>query len=93
MAMTSLDDTRASLRSQIAATEASLAALKRDLALAEQAATPTASADNAGNKGNGTTRWPLLPDEYRRYGRQMIVSQVGLQGERGFFPGTCVRRS
>lgn len=25
-------------------------------------------------------KWPLLQDEYRRYGRQMIVDQVGLQG-------------
>jgi adenylyltransferase/sulfurtransferase len=80
MSMTSLEDTCASLRSQIAATEASLAALKGDLAHAEQAATATLSADTAGNKGNGPTRWPLMPDEYRRYGRQMIVSQVGLQG-------------
>ncbi|KAJ5619898.1 hypothetical protein N7510_003882 [Penicillium lagena] len=81
MAMTSLDDTCASLRSQIAATEASLAALKGDLARAEQAATATLSTDTAGNIGNGPTRWPLMPDEYRRYGRQMIVSQVALQGQ------------
>lgn len=25
--------------------------------------------------------WPLLPDEYRRYGRQMIVDQIGLPGQ------------
>lgn len=27
-----------------------------------------------------TSRWPLLQDEYRRYGRQMIVDQIGLDG-------------
>lgn len=27
-------------------------------------------------------RWPLLQEEYRRYGRQMIMPEVGLQGER-----------
>ncbi|KAL1956166.1 hypothetical protein VTO42DRAFT_7601 [Malbranchea cinnamomea] len=25
--------------------------------------------------------WPLLQDEYRRYGRQMIVEQIGIQGQ------------
>ena len=25
--------------------------------------------------------WPLLLDEYKRYGRQMIVEQIGLQGQ------------
>ncbi|KAI9876376.1 MAG: Urmylation protein [Pleopsidium flavum] len=26
-------------------------------------------------------RWPLLQDEYKRYGRQMITPEVGLQGQ------------
>lgn len=81
--MGSLDDTCASLQAQIAATETQLAALKRDLENAEQAA-----ATNAGNRtetSNGTkTRWPLLQDEYKRYGRQLIMPQVGLQGRRRF---------
>lgn len=81
--MTSLDETCASLRAQIAETEAQLAGLKRDLAYAEKAAAVTSEA--AGEKNGATDgagrRWPLLPEEYRRYGRQMIVSQVGLEGE------------
>jgi adenylyltransferase/sulfurtransferase len=29
-----------------------------------------------GNK----SKWPLLQEEYKRYGRQMIVEQIGLKG-------------
>ncbi|CAG7919589.1 unnamed protein product [Penicillium olsonii] len=68
--MGSLEETCASLRAHISATEEQLAGLKRDLANAEA---QTASQENA--------RWPLLQEEYKRYGRQMIVSQVGLQGQ------------
>lgn len=80
--MTDIDEKCASLRAQIAATEAQLAGLKRDLANAEK----TAATSEAAGKTNGDTngaggRWPLLQEEYRRYGRQMIVPQVGLEGE------------
>ena len=27
--------------------------------------------------------WPLIPNEYKRYGRQMILPQIGLQGQVG----------
>ena len=79
------DDTCASLRAEIAATEAQLARLKRDLVSAEdQAAANSESTNPAANRDNGQSgsdsRWPLLPQEYGRYGRQMIVSQVGLPG-------------
>lgn len=30
---------------------------------------------------NGSSRWPLAANEYRRYGRQMILPQIGLQGQ------------
>lgn len=78
--MDDLDQTCASLRAQIAATESELARLKRDLHSAEQGA---ASATNGETRNNATGKrnWPLLPEEYRRYGRQMIVPQLGLQGE------------
>lgn len=86
--MQNLEETCASLRTQIAATEAQLASLKRDLADAEKAA--AAKSDNpdfAENQNEGpknrTSPWPLLQEEYRRYGRQMIVSQIGLEGELG----------
>lgn len=76
------EETCASLRAQIEATEAQLATLKRDLVNAEKAA--AAKSETASSAGNhvesldGTRRrWPLLQEEYRRYGRQMIVPQVG----------------
>lgn len=84
ISMGSLDETCASLRAQITATEAQLAGLKRDLANAEQAAqaetATTAEIQPEDRNGDGR-RWPLLQEEYKRYGRQMIVSQVGLKGK------------
>ncbi|CAG8429535.1 unnamed protein product [Penicillium salamii] len=71
--MGSLEETCESLRAQISATEEQLAGLKRDLALAE------VQTESENQESGG--RWPLLPEEYKRYGRQMIVSQVGLQGQ------------
>ncbi|KAJ5091986.1 MoeZ/MoeB [Penicillium alfredii] len=83
--MGSLEETCASLRAQIAATEVQLARLKRDLADAESAAikseTPAPAENIQPTQNGGHRRWPLLQEEYRRYGRQMIVSQVGLQGQ------------
>ena len=70
--MGSLEETCASLRAQISATEEQLAGLKRDLASAE-------AQSECGNQSD-EQRWPLLQEEYKRYGRQMIVSQIGLQG-------------
>ncbi|KAE8315481.1 hypothetical protein BDV41DRAFT_193208 [Aspergillus transmontanensis] len=85
--MGDIEDTCASLRAQIAATEAQLAGLKRELESAEQAAikarvqdAPNSTATTS-TQGNEKRRWPLLDEEYRRYGRQMIVPQVGLQGQ------------
>lgn len=80
--MADIDETCSALRAQIAVTEAKLAGLKRELADAEKAA---ATAEAAGKTNRDTSRtgyrWPLLQEEYRRYGRQMIVPQVGLEGE------------
>ena len=30
---------------------------------------------------NDASKWPLELDEYQRYGRQMIVSNIGIQGQ------------
>ncbi|KAJ6019609.1 hypothetical protein N7522_001676 [Penicillium canescens] len=83
--MGSLEETCASLRAQITATEEQLAGLRRDLANAEQAQSESATTTTAGNEHNDRNgqarRWPLLQEEYKRYGRQMIVSQVGLKGQ------------
>lgn len=79
-------NTCATLRAEIAATEAQLARLKLDLVSAEeQAGANSESTNPAANRDKGQngseSRWPLLPEEYGRYGRQMIVSQVGLPGK------------
>ncbi|KAJ5151484.1 uncharacterized protein N7482_010736 [Penicillium canariense] len=84
--MGDLEETCISLRAQIAATEAQLAELKRHLVSAEKASAANSkrasSAHNDDEPRDGrTSRWPLLQDEYKRYGRQMIVSQVGLEGQ------------
>ncbi|KAL5003085.1 Molybdopterin-synthase sulfurtransferase [Aspergillus recurvatus] len=74
-----------SLRTEIAAAEAQLTKLKRDLQEAEDAALRTRSKDatsaSATRKPQTKSRWPLYGEEYRRYGRQMIVPQLGLQGQ------------
>jgi adenylyltransferase/sulfurtransferase len=33
------------------------------------------------NSTDEGARWPLEPTEYRRYGRQLIMPEIGLQGE------------
>lgn len=84
ISMGSLDETCASLRAQITATEVQLAGLKRDLATAEQAAqaeTAITAEIQPEDRNSDGRRWPLLQEEYKRYGRQMIVSQVGLKGK------------
>lgn len=82
--MKDLEQTCASLRAQIAATEAQLAGLRRELETAEQAAAAAQHAmihdEPINSLSHGTRRWPLEAEEYRRYGRQMIVPQLGIQG-------------
>ncbi|KKK26510.1 hypothetical protein ARAM_001004 [Aspergillus rambellii] len=82
--MEDLDNKCTSLRSQIAATEAQLAGLKRELQDAEEAALKSRTQGPASavpDHRDLPRKWPLLGEEYRRYGRQMIVPQLGLQGQ------------
>lgn len=82
--MENLKRTCASLRAQIAATETKLAGLRRELESAEKAAIEIRKQEATKTEGDGNKdmrTWPLLGEEYRRYGRQMIVPQLGLQGE------------
>ena len=83
--MENLERTCASLRAQITATETRLAGLRRELESAEKAAIDTRKQEDAKTEEKHEDReartWPLLAEEYRRYGRQMIVPQLGLQGE------------
>lgn len=83
--MDKLEQTCASLREQIAATETQLAGLRRELESAEKAALEIKKQEDTKQDDNGDNKksesWPLMNEEYRRYGRQMIVPQLGLQGE------------
>lgn len=38
---------------------------------------PPAASDNTADTG----KWPLEPNEYKRYGRQLIMPEIGLQGK------------
>jgi adenylyltransferase/sulfurtransferase len=76
--MEDIDTKCAALRAQIVATESQLSALKQELEVAEKLrgeSVPTSSEYSE-------RKWPLSAEEYQRYGRQMIVSQIGLPGER-----------
>ncbi|KAK3064559.1 hypothetical protein LTS18_006085, partial [Coniosporium uncinatum] len=39
------------------------------------------AAEQAGKDQNDSGQWPLRNEEYRRYGRQLIMPEVGLQGQ------------
>ncbi|KAF4619051.1 hypothetical protein G7Y89_g14798 [Cudoniella acicularis] len=69
------------LRRQITATEEELKRLKAQLAFLES---EKAKSSRAGPEQDGPVtqrRWPLSEEEYKRYGRQMIVPNVGIQGQ------------
>jgi hypothetical protein len=50
-------------------------------AAATTPATPTTSAPASTLESDTSVDWPLSPDEYLRYGRQMIMPEWGLDGE------------
>lgn len=75
--MEDIDTKCASLRAQIAATESQLSALRQELEAAEKLRGETVPASSE----HPERKWPLSAEEYQRYGRQMIVSQIGLPGE------------
>lgn len=74
--MENIDSKCASLRAQIAATESQLSALKQKLEAAEK----LRGVQSEPSIDHHERKWPLSAEEYKRYGRQMIVSQIGLQG-------------
>lgn len=78
--MDDIESKCAFLRAQIAATESQLAALRQELESAEKAASTNRTAHNRSEQHGFQRKWPLFADEYRRYGRQMIVPQLGLEG-------------
>lgn len=95
--MGNIEETCISLRARISATEEQLAGLKRDLVNAERTAAGNSESADATPRiqqpNDNTRQWPLLPEEYRRYGRQMIIPQVGLEGECNCSPKVAVLRS
>jgi adenylyltransferase/sulfurtransferase len=70
------------LKKQIATTEEQLKRLKEQL-VAVEAQSSIGKAVDGLELGAGpvtTGKWPLELEEYKRYGRQMIVSNIGIQG-------------
>lgn len=68
------------LRVQVAKAEEELRSLKEQLAQAEayeldQEAQPALASTNG-----SAWKWPLKAGEYDRYGRQLILPNVGIQG-------------
>ena len=83
--MDDIDSRCASLRAQIVTVEKQLASLKCELEDAEKTATILASRNGSQTSNckedlTNTNKWPLLSEEYKRYGRQMIVSEIGIHG-------------
>jgi len=83
------------LRKQIAETEEQLKNLKEQLKVLEERQKQDVISDGLGAldlkeesdhaievKQNEISerRWPLKAEEYKRYGRQMIVPKIGIQG-------------
>lgn len=66
-----------------------------DVSLASQPISPSrvistdaeisAEQPTAGKDEGNDWRWPLDAEEYRRYGRQMIMPEIGLEGSRPSF--------
>ncbi|CAG8950300.1 hypothetical protein HYFRA_00006793 [Hymenoscyphus fraxineus] len=78
--MESANSIAATLRLQITATEKRLASLKQQLADIEENSSKYESISSE-VPVTQTTKWPLSAEEYKRYGRQMIVPNVGIQGQ------------
>jgi len=72
--MESANTSAEALRAQIAATEAQLQSLKDQLAKIEEKEVQN------GVDPVTHSQWPLSQEEYKRYGRQMIVPNIGIQG-------------
>ena len=78
------------LRNQIAATEKQLQELRDQLAGVEsldkadaQLPQPREDVQLQDSRGGDVPKWPMTQEEYNRYGRQMIVSSIGIKGRLG----------
>ncbi|KAJ8069747.1 hypothetical protein OCU04_000171 [Sclerotinia nivalis] len=90
--MDSAEEKAKSLRCQIADTEAELSRLKLQLLSLEEKDTDaknleakSTNASSASEKDGPVThdesKWPMSLEEYKRYGRQMIVPDIGIKGQ------------
>lgn len=83
------------LRLELRSIEAKAATLKAQIAEAEEAyRIPSPGSlveDNPATQRRSVHNesWPLQPNEYQRYGRQMIMPEIGLEGWRVLV--SCVR--
>ena len=83
--MDSAAESAEALRKQITATEEELSRLKAQLATVEahentNGVEKSLQGLEVDDAGPVTHKWPLSGEEYKRYGRQMIVPSVGIQG-------------
>ncbi|PQE12661.1 hypothetical protein CJF30_00002536 [Rutstroemia sp. NJR-2017a BBW] len=83
--MNSAQQRAEALRRQIAETESELAFLKLQLSSIEGKVSAKETIDQlaVSEEDHPVThgRWPLSLEEYKRYGRQMIVPDIGIQGQ------------
>ena len=72
----------AALRRKIRETELELDRLKEDLRLAEAGEARDGHSEDpvAQSAEEKSWRWPLSPEDYERYARQLIIPQVGVLG-------------
>lgn len=73
---------------EIATSELRLERLRQELAEIEvqdskNVANEENTAENEQAAARISSRWPLPSETYRRYGRQMIMPEIGLKGMRG----------
>ncbi len=70
------------LKKQIATMEEQLKRLKEQLIAVEAQSSIENTLGGLGLGGGPVTtgKWPLELEEYKRYGRQMIVPNIGIQG-------------
>ena len=73
------DDCVSRLQDQIEEQEETLAQMRHKLSALE-ARQRASDAPQASVTENASSQWPLSPDEYRRYGRQMMLPMVGIEG-------------
>lgn len=82
MVMNAATQTAEQLRRQILGVEDQLKKLKEQLAEVEARNEVQTSLDSLSMQDPVTNgKWPLSSEEYKRYGRQMIVPSIGIKGK------------